>query len=130
MIESRVPTHFWPQAIAATTYFSNRLPHKKLNHKTPLNTLRNLISVPYTHSLPPRVFESIVYVHLPKHSHNKLEARAIKCVFLGYGTNQKGYRCYDPSTRRVVTTLDCDFFENSFYYHLSRQGETNDDDLS
>ncbi|XP_057529974.1 uncharacterized protein LOC130808527 [Amaranthus tricolor] len=61
---------------------------------------------------------------------NKLEPKAVKCVFVGYGRHQKGYRCYDPQTQKVYTTMDCEFIEHDFYYHYPRcQGEKEDDDL-
>lgn len=131
MIESHVPVHFWPEAIATATYLTNRLPTKPLNYDTPLDILETHVPIPSSHSLPPRVFGCIVYVHLQKGVRTKLEPRAVKCVFLGYGVNQKGYRCYDPIQDKIYTTLDCEFFEQSYYYtQLSPQGESLSDDLS
>lgn len=70
-------------------------------------------------------------MHLSKQNRTKLEPRAVKCVLVGYGTHQKGYRCFDPLTRHMYVTMDCDFQEDSYYYHLSRQGEKQEnDDLS
>ncbi|XP_041998275.1 uncharacterized protein LOC121748122 [Salvia splendens] len=43
----------------------------------------------------------------------------VKCVFLGYGKNQKGYRCYDPLTDRMYTTMNCDFVESEYFYSQS-----------
>jgi hypothetical protein len=116
MFESNVPASYWPEALATATYLTNRLPTKILNHKTPLDTLKQHIPVPSSHSLLPRVFGCVVYVHLPPRVRNKLEPRAIKCVFLGYGTTQKGYRCFDPIANRMYTTMDCEFFEESYYF--------------
>lgn len=39
MIESNVPTTYWPEAIATANYLINRLPTKILKYQTPLNTL-------------------------------------------------------------------------------------------
>ena len=82
MLESYVPVHFWPVAIATATYLTNRLPTKPLAYQTPLDTLSSHVSIPSYHSLPPWVFGCVVYVHLPKRIRNKLEPRAIKCVFI------------------------------------------------
>ncbi|KAK3007336.1 hypothetical protein RJ639_016752 [Escallonia herrerae] len=54
--------------------------------------------------------------------------RQIWCIFLGYGNHKKGYRCYDPSTRRLYTTMDVTFLESEMFfsksnYHSSLQGE-------
>lgn len=65
IIESCFPTSFWPEAIATATYLTNNLPSKPLQCKTHLDTLRSFVSIPSSHSLPPRVFGFVVYVHLP-----------------------------------------------------------------
>lgn len=123
LFESHAPPSLWPEAIATATYLSNRLPTQTLKYQTSLDKLKELLPLSSTHSLPPRVFGCTVYVHLSKHNRNKLEPRAIKCVFVGYGTHQKGYRCLDPLTNRIYTTMDCQFFEDTYYYqHLRSQG--------
>ena len=83
--------------------------------------------------LPPRVFGSVVYVHIPNIDRTKLDPCAIKCVFLGYENQQKGYRCYDHTTRRLYTTMDVTFLETEMFFiphntHYSIQGETWTDD--
>ena len=131
MFEAHVPSHFWPEAIASATYLTNRLPSKSLRFKTPLDILQNHFNIPSTHSLPPRIFGCVVYVHLPKPVRHKLEPRVVKCIFVGYGVHQKGYRCFDPTQNKLYTTMDCDFFESSYFYPQHRpQGETICDDLS
>ena len=110
MFDTYLPVHFWPEAIATATYLTNRLPTKILKFQTPLATLNNFTHVPSSHSLPPRIFGCVVYVHLSSRVRTKFEPRAVRCVFLGYGTTQKGYRCYDPVHHRLYTTMDCDFF--------------------
>lgn len=37
-------------------------------------------------------------------------------MFLGYGTHQKGYRCYHPPTRRMYITMDVTFLESEYYF--------------
>ena len=39
LIETYSPASFWPEALATATYFTNCLPSKPLNYKTPLATL-------------------------------------------------------------------------------------------
>ena len=109
----------------------NRLPTKTLHFQTPLATLHTFTLVPSSYSLPPRIFGCVVYVHLPSRVRTKFEPRAFKCVFLGYDITQKGYRCYDPLHNKLYTTMDCDFFEQSFYYTQPlSQGESVSEDLS
>lgn len=58
----------------------------------------------------------MAYVHLQSHARGKLDKRSLKCVFLGYSGTQKGYKCFCPSDRKIYTTLDVVFDENSTYY--------------
>ena len=67
-----------------------------------------------SHNLPPQVFSCVVYVHLKKWDRNKLQPRAVKCVFVGYGVHKKGYRCFDPVHDKMYTTMDCDFLKIPF----------------
>ena len=131
LFESHVPSQFWPEAIATATYLTNRLPTKTLNIQTPLHTLQTHTTIPSSHSLPPRIFGCVVYVHLPKGDRNKLEPRAVNCVFVGYGVSPKGYRCFDPVHDKMYITMDCEFFEESYYFsQLGPQGESVGNDLN
>ena len=126
IIESHVPKSFWPEAVATAVYLSNRLPTKILDHKTPLQILETQNQIPPGLTLPPRIFGCTVFVHVPKADRSKLDPCALKCVFVGYALHQKGYRCYNPSTRRIHVTMDCTFLESDFYYSVppSAQGES------
>ncbi|KAJ7969169.1 Retrovirus-related Pol polyprotein from transposon TNT 1-94 [Quillaja saponaria] len=78
--------------------------------------------------LPPRIFGCVAYVHLHKNQRTKLDPCAMRCIFLGYATHQKGYRCYDPTTRHLYTTMDVTFLESETFFpkqviHSSLQGE-------
>ncbi|XP_071695902.1 uncharacterized protein [Rutidosis leptorrhynchoides] len=130
MIESNVPKSFWPEALATATYLVNRLPTRALDLKNPLEALTKFYKPPSNLTLNPRIFGCSVFVHIPKNERTKLDACAEKCVFVGYGVNQKGYRCYSPKKRHMFTTMNCDFLETEYFYatqHTS-QGETTSDD--
>ena len=44
--------------------------------------------------------------------------------------DEKGYRCYDLKTNRVITTMNCDFLESEYFFnHLSSQGESESDTI-
>jgi len=66
-----------------------------------------------------------VFIHIPKANRTKFDPCAEKCVFVGYATHQKGYRCYNPITHRVYVTMDCDFLESEYFFssQLDVQGE-------
>ena len=47
------------------------------------------------------VYGSIAYVHVPDETGKKLDAKAKKCILVGYLHEQKGYNCYNPRTKQV-----------------------------
>ena len=52
------------------------------------------------------------FVQLQSHERNKLEPRSRMCCFLGYGLGQKGYRCYDPISKRLRISRHVVFWEH------------------
>ena len=50
-----------------------------------------------------RVFGSIAYAHVSKENGGKLDAKAEKCILVGYSDKQKGYKCYNPEPKKLVS---------------------------
>lgn len=48
---------------------------------------------------------------------HKLAFRSHACVFIGYGTQHKGYRCLDVKIGRIYTSRHVTFDEHSFPFH-------------
>ena len=63
-----------------------------------------------------RVFGSIAYVHVPKDKRRKLDAKAEKCILVGYSDEQKGYKCYNPRTKQACVSCDVVFEESASWY--------------
>ena len=61
---------------------------------------------------------------------SKLDLRAQKNVFRRYSSNQKGYKCFDPVTKKDFVTMDVQFFENSSFFKSSSEGEKTDKQVS
>ncbi|XP_057962224.1 uncharacterized protein LOC131153781 [Malania oleifera] len=101
LLGAHMPKRFWTDAVSIAVHLLNRMPSKVLSFKTPLQCLSTYVSLPTALMLPPRVFGCVVYVYLHKNQRTKLDLCACRCLFLGYGVHQKGYRCYDPTTRRL-----------------------------
>jgi hypothetical protein len=51
--------------------------------------------------------------HIPKEDRRKLDAKEIKCIFIGYCTNHKYYKMFDPNTHKAFAIRDLLFHENA-----------------
>jgi len=103
---------FWPDAILCACHLINRMSfvlHDKI-------TFYYLFSYKPTLSAIPRVFGSTCFIQDLKHGLDKLESRAIKCVFIGYFHTQKGYCCFDLVHHRFYTSSNVTFFESVPYF--------------
>ena len=58
-------------------------------------------------------FGRVGYVTKREKISGKLEDRAVKCVFVGYGRNHSGdtYRMYNPVTKRIILSRDVKWAE-------------------
>ncbi|WZZ50850.1 hypothetical protein YC2023_050957 [Brassica napus] len=122
MFQANVPKRFWSDAVATACYLINRIPTKVLKGQAPFEVLnKHKPSVDYL-----RVFGCLCFVLVPGELRNKLEARSTKAMFIGYSTTQKGYKCYDPDTRRVLISRDVKFIEARGYYEERNQEELKD----
>lgn len=97
---------FWAEAVNTACYLINRGPHTGIDCKTPYEVWSGK---PADYSLL-RIFGSTVYYHV---NEGKLEPRAKKGVFVGFGSGVKGYRVWSPSENRVILSRNVIFDENS-----------------
>jgi hypothetical protein len=61
-----------------------------------------------------RSFGCSCFLLLRPYSVHKLMFRSKRCIFLGYSTNQSGYRCLDPVSRKVYVSRHVVFDESQF----------------
>lgn len=115
MLQANVPKCYWSHAIQTAAYIINRLPSRVLNFKSPFEVLKGR-KVDIDHL---RVFGCVFFVHVQGQHRDKFDPRAIKCVFLGYSSTQKGYKCYSPQTRKLLVSRDVRFDEANFFFQIS-----------
>ena len=107
---ANLPSSFWTYAVNAAVYLRNRSPTRALNNVTPYEAWRG--EKPSLSHL--RVFgcRAFMYLHKKQRSStNKLAARAMPAIFVGYATEAKAWLVWDPVAKKVHTTRDVKFME-------------------
>jgi len=110
--EENLPNYFWAEAVATAIYIMNRTPTTAIHGMTLEEKF--IGKKPNVSHL--RVFGYIAYVHVHDEKRSKLVPKAEKCVFIGYSLKQKGYRCFNPSTRKLQMSRNVVFDEMVSWY--------------
>ena len=93
------------------------MPSKVLKFQTLLSTLQTFFPTSRTFSdIDLHVFDCLAFVHIHKPNRSKLEADSCKCVFLGYSSVHKGYRCYSLEKKKHFISKDVAFIENQLLF--------------
>src|SRR5438270_13593353 len=58
------------------------------------------------------------FILRPHIERNKLSSRSAICVFLGYGEGKKGYRCFDPITKKLYISRHVVFLEHIPFFSI------------
>ena len=137
LANAKLPKKFWAEALVTASYLCNRSPTKALAGKTPHEAWNG--EKPHVHHL--RVFGCAAYAHIPNDERKKLDPISKRCILLGYGTEVKGYRLYDPVRCRVIFSRDVVFNESklrieenqekkSESHRIEIQSDSGDQDVS
>jgi hypothetical protein len=100
---------FWVEAINTAVYLKNKSPTSCLDNVTPFEALYG--SKPTVHNL--KVFGCKAFAHIPKENRKKLDAKAIKCVFIGY--------CYEFKAYKLLILLLTKYFQVEMYFSMRRK---------
>ena len=95
LADVKLPQKFWAEALSTAVYLRNQSPTKAVKGMTPFESWMG--EKPMVNHL--RVFGCTTYAHIPKDERQKLDLKSRKCVLLGYGSETKGYRLYDPKRK-------------------------------
>ena len=109
LFQMHVPKHLWANVVSTACFLINRMPSSVLNWDTPYHILfpnKPLFLI------KPRIFGCTCFVRDVRPHVSKLNPKSLKCIFLGYSRVQKDYRCYCPSLRRYLVSIDITFLEN------------------
>jgi hypothetical protein len=119
MHHASLPQTLWAEAVATATYLRNRTVSTTINGVTPFEVWNG--SKPDVSTL--RVFGCCAYVHVPKEQRSKLDAKARQVIFVGYPNGIKGYKFYDPESKRIFSSRDVQFAEREFYHEHGSVGQ-------
>jgi len=104
-----LPISVWDHIAESVVYLKNRSPTRSLHHSiTPFEAMFG--ERPNLSNL--RVIGCVAYNMILKHRREgKLSDRATLCYLLGYSPTQKGWKLWDPTTRKIVLSRDVVFDE-------------------
>ena len=100
---------FWAEAINTVVYLKNRSPTKILDSKTPFEVLYGY----KTEVGHLRIFGCKTFAHIPKDERRKLDAKYVKCTFLGYYDDHKAYKLFDLNSHKLIASRDVIFHETT-----------------
>lgn len=111
LAHSKLPFKYWDHSFVTAAYLINRLPSASLQNKSPYSILMNK-SLDYS-SL--RAFGCSCFPFLRPYTSHKLSFRSQKCIFLGYSSVHKGYKCLSADGH-IYISKDVQFHEARFPY--------------
>lgn len=108
---------FWSDVVLTAAFLINQLPTHVLKGKSPSQVFcpsAPLLFIPW------KAFGSVCFFHIPKHQRDKLDAKAINCMFVGNLTTFKGCKYYLFATKngKQYVSMDVSFFQNIPFYSL------------
>lgn len=106
---AKLPPTFWSFAFQTSVYLINRLPTPVLQFLCPFEALFRCR--PNYSKL--RTFGCICYPWLRPYTVSKLEPASRPCIFVGYSLTQSAYKCFDPTTGKVLISRHVRFLEQA-----------------
>ncbi|KAH9723409.1 Integrase catalytic domain-containing protein [Citrus sinensis] len=119
LINSKLPRSLWAKAISTASYLVNKSSSSAIGFKTP-EELWSGRPGKYEHL---RVFGCPAYVHVRQ---GKLDARAVKWVFVGYPDGVKGYRVWCREANKCLISRNVQFNEVAMINNSDQATSTDD----
>jgi transposase InsO family protein len=111
LYDAKLSTVFWGEATMTAIHLLNHRLAVNDKHRTPLEIWYG--HKPHISRL--RTFGCDAYVHILDEERTKMDAKAIKCVFVGYDQlKSQGYRFYDTTQQKILVRRDAIFNDFSF----------------
>ncbi|KAG7542778.1 GAG-pre-integrase domain [Arabidopsis thaliana x Arabidopsis arenosa] len=110
LFQARLSPCYWVEALHAAVHVLNITPSKAIQNQIPF-TLLFQKKPKYDHL---RVFGCLCFPNLNHSNLPKLSARSTPCLFLGYPSQHRGYRCMDLKSKKIIISRHVIFDENKF----------------
>ena len=108
MLNARcIPKIFWAEAVDTAVYILNISPTKEVYDQTPYEAWKG--RKPKVSHL--RIFGCAAYALV--NSRSKLDEKSQKCIFVGYSTQSKAYKLYNPVSGKVIIIRNVKFNEKA-----------------
>ncbi|GJT23365.1 putative reverse transcriptase domain-containing protein [Tanacetum coccineum] len=108
LVDSKLPTTFWAEAVSTACYVHNRVLVVKPHNKTPYELFRGF--KPALSFMRP--FGCHVTILNTLDSLSKFDGKSDEGFFVGYSLSIKAFKVYNTRTRRVEENLHIGFLEN------------------
>ena len=103
LYEAKLPASFWGEALAAYIHIWNQSPTQALTNQTPFQAWFS--TKPFVEHL--RIWGCLAYIQ--KDQQQGLEPHTQKYVFIGYPSGVKGWKFWNPVTKKCVISNDAEF---------------------
>ncbi|KAL2236674.1 UNVERIFIED_CONTAM: Retrovirus-related Pol polyprotein from transposon TNT 1-94 [Sesamum indicum] len=108
-LKSGLPKMFSADAVNTAAFLINQRPSVSLNNRIPEEVWSGKkVDLSFL-----RTFGCSAYIL--NDDRTKLDAKSIKCTFIGYGTDEFGYRFWDDQNRKIIRSRNVIFNEDVMY---------------
>jgi len=110
LFEAKLPPSLWGEALTAQIHVWNCLPTSTLKGMTPHEAwFKRKPDVSHL-----RVWGCLAYVFIQKDKRRSLQPHMEQCLFVGYPSGYKGWKFYNPSTKKYIISEQAEFDERIF----------------
>ena len=110
LFEAKLPLSLWGEALTTQIHVWNCLPTSSLKGMTPHEAwFKHKPDVSHL-----CVWGCLAYVFIQKDKCRSLQFHMETCVFVGYPSGYKGWKFYNPTTRKYIISERAEFDERTF----------------
>lgn len=117
LAQAKLSPSYWVEALHVAVHLINILPSAAIQNQIP-HTVLFQQNPTYHHLL---VFGCLCFPNLNYSHLNKLAPRSTPCLFIGYPSQHRGYRCLDLKTKKIIISRHVYFDEEKLPAANSKQ---------